>query len=128
VDALGCAVPTAAPEPPARLILRGVTFATGSATLLPDAEEPLRATAASLLAQPATRIEVAGYTDDTGSRAVNERLSRARAESVRAFLVSAGVPGDRLTARGYGPAEPIASNATAEGRALNRRVELRRVE
>ena len=80
------------------------------------------------LAQPAVRLEVAGYTDDTGSRAVNERLSQARAESVRAFLVSAGVPADQLTARGYGPADPIATNGTPAGRALNRRVELKRVE
>ena len=88
----------------------------------------MRGTAASLLAEPALRFEVAGHTDNTGSRIVNERLSLARAESVRAFLVSAGVPADRLISRGYGPANPIASNATSEGRALNRRVELRRVE
>ena len=105
-----------------------MNFATGSAALNATAEASLRATAASLLAQPAVRLEVAGYTDDTGSRAVNERLSQARAESVRAFLVSAGVPADQLTARGYGPADPIASNDTSAGRALNRRVELKRVE
>jgi len=128
VDALGCAVPVAGPPPSPRLILQDVTFATGSATLTPQAETSLRATATSLLAEPAMPFEVAGYTDDTGSRRVNERLALSRAESVRAFLVSAGVPGERLTTRGYGPADPIASNATAEGRALNRRVELRRVE
>jgi OmpA-OmpF porin, OOP family len=105
-----------------------VNFATGSATLNATAEASLRMTAASLLTQPAVRLEVAGYTDDTGSQAVNERLSQARAESVRAFLVSAGVPADQLTARGYGPADPIASNDTPAGRALNRRVELKRVE
>jgi OOP family OmpA-OmpF porin len=102
-----------------------VTFATGSATLTPAAQSSLRTTAASLLSEPAVRFEVAGYTDDTGSRLVNERLSLARAESVRSFLVSLGIPADRLTARGYGPADPVASNATAEGRELNRRVELR---
>jgi len=128
VDALGCPLPLPIPAPAPRLILRDVTFATGSATLNATAETALRATAASLLAQPAVRLEVAGYTDDTGSRAVNERLSLARAESVRAFLVTAGVPADRLTARGYGPADPVASNATAQGRELNRRVELRRME
>lgn len=128
VDALGC--PRPAPVRPAasRLILRDVTFATGSAVLTGAAEASLRATASDLQAQPAVRLEVAGYTDDTGSRAVNERLSQSRAEAVRAILVSAGVPSDRLSARGYGPADPIASNLTAGGRALNRRVELRPVE
>lgn len=128
VDALGCTVPVQAPPPPPRLILQDVNFATGSATLNATAEASLRVTAASLLTQPAVRLEVAGYTDDTGSRAVNERLSQARAESVRTFLVSAGVPADQLTAKGYGPADPIASNDTPAGRALNRRVELRRVD
>jgi OmpA-OmpF porin, OOP family len=125
VDGLGCAVPRAAPEPARRLILRGVTFASGSARLTPAAEESLRATAAGLLAAPAVRLEVAGYTDDTGPRAANERISLARAKSVRAFLASAGVSDSLLTARGYGPADPVASNATSAGRAENRRVELR---
>jgi outer membrane protein OmpA-like peptidoglycan-associated protein len=127
-DALGCTRPAAAPPPAPRLVLREVTFATGSATLTPGAQSSLRATASTLLATPAARFEVAGYTDDTGSRTVNERLSLERAQSVRAFLVSAGVPADRLTAQGYGPADPVASNATSEGRALNRRVELRRID
>ena len=128
VDALGCPTPAVVRDIAPRLILHGVTFATGSATLTPGAQSSLRVTASSLLGQPAVRLEVAGYTDDTGSRSVNERLSQARAESVRAFLVSSGVPSDRLTARGYGPAHPLASNATADGRALNRRVELRRLD
>ena len=129
VDALGCALPVAAPAPPpARLILRDVTFKAGSATLTPAAEASLRGTAQSLLAAPATRLEVAGYTDDTGTRPENERLSLERARAVRAYLVSAGVPADRLTARGYGPADPVASNDTPAGRALNRRVELRRLD
>jgi peptidoglycan-binding protein ArfA len=71
---------------------------------------------------------VAGYTDDTGSDAANERLSEERADAVRAFLISAGVPADRLTARGYGAADPVASNTTPAGRALNRRVVLRRIQ
>jgi OOP family OmpA-OmpF porin len=128
VDALGCSQPVPVPAAPPRMILHGVTFPTGSATLTAGAKASLRATATELLAQPAVRLEVAGYTDATGSRLVNERLSLARAESVRAYLVSAGVSADQLTARGYGPADPVASNATAAGRELNRRVELRRVD
>jgi outer membrane protein OmpA-like peptidoglycan-associated protein len=129
VDALGCPRPVARPAPAPRLILSGVTFPTGSAALSPAARSSLRRTAESLLADPGDRrLEVAGYTDDTGSRAVNELLSLQRAESVRRFLIEAGVAADRLTARGYGPADPIASNATAEGRELNRRVELRPID
>lgn len=127
VDALGCPLP-AGPAPAPRLILHDVTFSTGSATLSPRAQTALRVTAASLLSQPPVHLEVAGYTDDSGARAFNERLSLERALAVRAFLVSAGVPGDRLTARGYGPADPVASNLTAAGRELNRRVELRRLD
>ena len=129
VDALGCPVPVVSPPRPApRLILRDVTFKTGSATLTPESEASLRLTAASLVSKPAVRLEVAGYTDDTGPRATNERLSLRRAVAVEKFLVASGVPADRLTARGYGPADPIASNATEAGRALNRRVELRKVD
>jgi OOP family OmpA-OmpF porin len=128
VDALGCPQPVAQPRPAPRLVLRGVTFSTGSAVLTTTAKASLRRTAATLLAEPGGRLEVAGYTDDTGARIVNERLSLERAESVRRFLIASGVPADRLTAHGYGPADPIASNATAEGRALNRRVELKPVE
>lgn len=130
VDALGCTVAApAAPAPPVppRLILRGVTFATGTAILTDSAKASLRVTAASLAADPSAGIEVAGFTDDTGPRALNQRLSLQRAEAVRAFLVAAGVAAERLTARGYGPADPVASNATAAGRAENRRVELRGV-
>lgn len=125
VDGFGCARPADPPHPP--LVLTDVTFATGSATLTATARVALRAIADSLLARPPVRLEIAGYTDDTGSRAANERLSLARAEAVRAFLVAAGVPADLLAARGYGPADPVASNDTAEGRARNRRVELHRV-
>jgi OOP family OmpA-OmpF porin len=128
VDALGCPQPVQVAPAPLRLVLRDVTFVTGSAKLTIEAETSLRGTAATLLSEPAVRLEVAGYTDATGSRQVNERLSLKRAEAVRAFLVSAGVPGDRLTARGYGPADPVATNATAAGRELNRRVELHRLD
>jgi chemotaxis protein MotB len=110
------------------LVLREVTFASGSAKLTAQAEASLRGIAASLLAHPTARFEVAGYTDATGARPANERLSLERAEAVRAFLVSAGVPADRLVARGYGPTDPVASNSTSEGRELNRRVELHRLD
>ncbi|KAF0192945.1 MAG: OmpA-OmpF porin OOP family [Gammaproteobacteria bacterium] len=74
---------------------------------------------------PNLRIEVAGHTDNAGSAQHNMRLSRQRAEAVRLYLVSQGVDAGRILAKGYGPANPVTSNATAEGRAENRRVELR---
>jgi outer membrane protein OmpA-like peptidoglycan-associated protein len=124
VDAVGCSTLF---EPSQRtLVLHGVTFASGSARLSREAEESLRETAMALIQDPDTRVEVAGHTDSTGSRRANIRLSRDRARSVRTYLVSAGVPADRLTTAGYGPDDPIASNGTADGRAANRRVELRR--
>jgi OOP family OmpA-OmpF porin len=128
VGADGC--PAVALFTPARtsVELRGVSFETGKARLLPQSTEVLDEVVAALLANPQWRVEVAGYTDNTGSAATNRRLSLARAEAVRAYLVQHGVPASRLVARGYGPADPVASNATAGGRARNRRVELHQLE
>jgi outer membrane protein OmpA-like peptidoglycan-associated protein len=111
-----------------RLTLRGVNFELGKAVLLPISRDILEEVARSLVANPDVRVEVAGHTDSTGSRAVNERLSLARAESVKAFLVENGVAADRMTVQGYASTQPVASNRTASGRAENRRVELRRTD
>jgi outer membrane protein OmpA-like peptidoglycan-associated protein len=111
-----------------RLTLRGVNFELGKAVLLPISRDILEEVARSLVANPTVRVEVAGHTDSTGSRAVNERLSLARAESVKAFLVENGVAGDRMTVQGYASTQPVASNRTVSGRAQNRRVELRRTD
>jgi outer membrane protein OmpA-like peptidoglycan-associated protein len=109
------------------LILEGVTFETGKSTLTPESETILNGVAESLVANDTIRVQVTGHTDNTGSLALNRRLSRARADAVRTYLISKGVAEDRLTARGFGPDQPIASNRTAEGRAQNRRVELTRL-
>jgi outer membrane protein OmpA-like peptidoglycan-associated protein len=111
-----------------RVTLRGVNFELGKAVLLPISREILQDVARSLVTNPAVRVEVAGHTDSTGSRAVNERLSLARAESVKAFLIENGVDADRMEVRGYASTQPVASNKTASGRAQNRRVELRRID
>jgi len=84
--------------------------------------------AESLRAFPQVRLEVAGYTDDRGGKAMNLKLSRARAAAVRQYLIKQGIAARRLTAKGYGEAKPIASNQTPEGRARNRRVELHRLD
>jgi outer membrane protein OmpA-like peptidoglycan-associated protein len=124
VDAEGCQV--LFEEKKKTLILEGVNFETGKSTLTPESETILNGVAESLVANDSIKVQVAGHTDNTGSAAVNARLSKARAESVRQYLIDHGVAAERLTARGYGPSKPIASNKTAEGRAQNRRVELTR--
>ncbi len=111
-----------------RVTLRGVNFELGKAVLLPISRDILTEVARSLVANPQVQVEVAGHTDSTGSRAVNERLSLARAESVKAFLIENGVAADRMTVQGYASTQPVASNRTASGRAQNRRVELRRTD
>ena len=71
-----------------------------------------------------TQVKVSGHTDSTGSDSYNQQLSQRRAESVANFLISQGVKPGRFYAIGFGESQPIASNATSQGRALNRRVEL----
>jgi outer membrane protein OmpA-like peptidoglycan-associated protein len=80
------------------------------------------------LAYPSLRIEIAGYTDNVGDQRRNVWLSQTRADAVKLYLSRQGVARDRMVTRGYGPADPVASNATPEGRARNRRVELRRLQ
>ncbi len=102
-----------------------VLFKTNAATLLPIAEQQLRKVAEALNEyDEARKIVVAGHTDSRGSGSSNRRLSLARAESVRAYLVNSGVSPDRVSASGRGEDEPIADNRSAEGRANNRRVEI----
>jgi outer membrane protein OmpA-like peptidoglycan-associated protein len=111
-----------------RLTLRGVNFELGKAVLLPISRDILGEVAQSLVANPQVQVEVAGHTDSTGSRAVNERLSLARAEAVKAFLTENGVAAERMAVQGYASTQPVATNKTASGRAQNRRVELRRTD
>ncbi len=105
--------------------LPGVNFETNSDRLLPGAEAVLNEAAATLARNPDLAVEVAGHTDSVGSADYNASLSERRARSVRNYLVERGANGDSLSVRGYGEAEPTADNGTAEGRAANRRVELR---
>ncbi|HEX4515963.1 MAG TPA: OmpA family protein, partial [Polyangiaceae bacterium] len=103
----------------------GVLFVSGKDELLPQAMAKLSEVANVLTKQdPDSKIDVQGYTDSQGADAFNMDLSRRRAETVRGYLVSHGVAGDRVRAEGFGPARPVADNATPEGRADNRRVEI----
>ncbi|HJS46615.1 MAG TPA: OmpA family protein, partial [Gemmatimonadales bacterium] len=102
-----------------------LTFETGAARIRPESAEQLDNIAAILRAWPAARFKVGGYTDSTGDRAANQRLSQARADAVRDALVAKGIAGDRLEAEGYGDQYPVGDNATEAGREQNRRIALR---
>lgn len=102
----------------------GILFPTGKYTLNTQAQADLTRFAQSLIQNPGTNVQILGFTDNTGSYAVNERLSNQRAEAVLTYLVNSGVSPTRLTAKGIPMADYVASNDTAAGRAQNRRVEI----
>jgi len=77
---------------------------------------------------PLTKLEIQGHTDNTGTLAANTKLSQLRANSVVNYLVKSGISKERLFAKGYGPSMPIADNVTKEGKAQNRRVEMKVLE
>ncbi len=107
-----------------RLAERAIGFGRGSARLTEASAALVEGLAALVRRCPDAKIEVAGHTDSRGDADMNRRLSQARAEAVAEALEDAGVAAERLTAVGYGPSRPIADNATAVGRAKNRRIEL----
>ena len=108
-----------------KLIMPGnITFATDSSEIVSNFYAPLNNLASSFKQFNQNTIEIVGFTDSTGSRQYNMDLSQRRAQSVATYLTAQGVDGTRLSTRGAGPDQPIASNATADGRAQNRRVEV----
>lgn len=103
----------------------GVLFASAKSDLLPAAQANLAQVADALTkSDPDSKILVAGHTDSQGGFSYNMELSRERADAVRSYLVAHGVAADRITAQGFGPTQPVADNASPEGRADNRRVEI----
>lgn len=110
------------------LLLRmpsGITFATDQSSIQPQFYTTLNQVTQTLTQYPKTMIDVLGYTDSTGTEAYNQQLSQQRAQSVATYLTAQGVQPVRLATRGYGEADPIASNDTEQGRAENRRVEIK---
>ncbi|MFM5949697.1 MAG: OmpA family protein [Novosphingobium sp.] len=103
----------------------GVTFDVGSATLKPAFRDTLDKVAQSLIQYPNSLVDVYGHTDSTGSDAFNQTLSENRARTVMNYLISRGVPAARLRSQGFGETMPVDTNDTAEGRAKNRRVEIK---
>jgi OOP family OmpA-OmpF porin len=119
------AEPAPAPEPvQERIVLRGVNFDFDKSEIRPDASVILEEAASILSGKPDVQVRVEGYTDATGPEAYNQGLSERRANSVRTYLVEHGIAEAQLTSVGFGESNPIATNDTREGRALNRRVEL----
>jgi outer membrane protein OmpA-like peptidoglycan-associated protein len=101
-----------------------VLFRSGSVELLPAARERLAKVSGIVLAYPSLHVSIEGHTDSVGSDEYNQDLSERRAQSVRDYFVRGGIPEGAVDARGFGKAEPVASNETSEGRQQNRRVEL----
>ncbi len=101
-----------------------VLFATGKSTLLPIAKQKIDEVGKALKDQGFKSLLVEGHTDSQGSASKNDELSQARADSVRAQLISNGIPSDKIRAQGLGSSRPVADNNTSEGRANNRRVEI----
>jgi outer membrane protein OmpA-like peptidoglycan-associated protein len=104
----------------------GVNFDFDKSTLRPDSAPVLNQLAAMFAADPAYVAEIGGHTDNVGQPPYNLRLSGARADAVRAWLIGHGVSASRLTSRGYGDTKPLVPNTTDANRAKNRRVELKR--
>lgn len=102
----------------------GILFPTNGVTLSSSAKSELTRFAASLNSNPDTNVQIFGYTDDTGTYEVNERVATGRANAVRTYLVNSGVVPSRLSAVALPMQDYIASNSTPEGRAQNRRVEI----
>jgi outer membrane protein OmpA-like peptidoglycan-associated protein len=118
------AAPVSPPSPKKKLVLRGVHFDFDRATLRPDARPVLDEAIAALKENAGVDVDVEGYTDDRGTEAYNQKLSERRARTVADYLTAGGIAGSRLTVQGFGESKPVASNATPDGRAQNRRVEL----
>lgn len=118
VDGNGCVVEQT-------LTIRDITFENNSARLTANAQRLMENVVAFLRSDSTARISISGHTDSVASDAYNMKLSRSRANEVRDYLVGYGIDASRLEAAGYGESRPVATNATAEGRELNRRVEFR---
>lgn len=120
VDADGCTIVS--------VVLEDVRFELNSSELTPDSSASLNKVVTAMNDYPDLRIEIQAHTDSMGEASYNQSLSEKRAASVRDYLIAKGIAADRMVAKGYGETSPIADNGTREGRAQNRRVELKVIE
>lgn len=108
------------------LIMPGnITFAVNKSDIRSDFYSVLNSVSQALKEYDQTTVRISGYTDSTGPLSLNQRLSEDRANSVRTYLIAQGIATNRIDSAGYGPANPIASNGSDEGRQANRRVEIK---
>lgn len=110
------------------IVLEGITFETNKSDITPESEVILMQALKTLQTYPDIVVEISGHTDDVGSNASNQKLSQRRADSVKGWLVSKGIPAERMTAVGYGEDKPRVANDSAENRRLNRRIEFKRIK
>jgi outer membrane protein OmpA-like peptidoglycan-associated protein/tetratricopeptide (TPR) repeat protein len=115
-------------EVEAGIVLRNLFFETAKYDIQPESEVELNKVVEFLQENPTVKIQLEGHTDNVGAAADNQKLSSARAYSVVNYLVRKGIKGTRLVAKGFGATKPVADNKTEEGRAQNRRTELRILE
>ncbi len=111
----------------APIILEGIVFATGKADIKPASAVTLEKALTTLKIYPEIEVEISGHTDIVGGHAMNMKLSWRRADAVRNWLIEKGIDPKRITAKGYGPDKPIATNTTKEGKQQNRRIEFVRI-
>lgn len=108
-----------------KFVVENILFNTGKATMKPESFDEVDKMANLLKKNDMVRIEISGHTDNVGSASMNKKLSKARALTVKNFLISRGIEQDRIEHEGYGFDQPIAPNTTSEGKAKNRRVEVK---
>jgi outer membrane protein OmpA-like peptidoglycan-associated protein len=111
------------PGPDAKVVLSGVNFDTGKATIRPESHERMDDVVEYLTHKKGVKIEISGHTDNVGNPGANKALSQRRADACRKYLIDKGIDGSRIKAVGYGDTKPVASNEQEEGRQQNRRIE-----
>jgi outer membrane protein OmpA-like peptidoglycan-associated protein len=114
--------------PPPPFVLTGINFDTGKATIRPESLPRLDVVFEFLQHKKSARVEISGHTDNVGNPRTNKTLSAKRAGSCRAYLISKGIEGSRITAVGHGAEKPVAPNDTEENRQMNRRIEVVEVQ
>ncbi|MFN0158533.1 MAG: OmpA family protein [Bacteroidota bacterium] len=110
------------------IVLDGIVFETGKSAITPESEAILEKAYNTLFQSPEIEVEIHGYTDNVGKKASNMKLSQARADAVKEWLVAKGISGDRIATKGFGPDNPIAPNDSKENKQKNRRIEFFRVK